>query len=506
MRLSLLYCLLGICSFSFAEEIRPFESDGCSMFPDGTFEEQNLWLECCIEHDYQYWKGGTYEQRKKADNDLKLCVANVGQTKTAELMLAGVRVGGSPYLPTRFRWGYGWPWPRGYSELNAVEQELIDENSRPLEEILAPDLFANDQASIRFYNSYGYQTADGWTIPIKTWAYEKPDTVRLFVARAARNILKNKAGIDKLSPKQIEVFDERVHGFIADSESKEQIEFSFNNDQSQNLFSLVANDKRATTDRNGNLNGEIVISNEYAVEIMNAQKSENGELRFTARDSLQEGIGNLRLLSDVGLSVISDIDDTIKITEIPAGEERILKNTFFSTFREAPCMATLYQTFPDSVSFHYVSGGPWQLYRPIVDFMFGDANTFPLGSLHMKNVRTNPTEVDSYKDIWKLIGGAGESATVTQKLSQIKTILTHFPKRRFILIGDSGEHDPEIFTKIRDDHPDQIQAIFIRDVINAAELSPERLTNMVTIPPDFQDSNTCQDWSETLILKEAGLQ
>jgi hypothetical protein len=37
-------------------------------------------------------------------------------------MLAGVRVGGTPWLPTRFRWAYGWPYLRGYKE--AVEDEL----------------------------------------------------------------------------------------------------------------------------------------------------------------------------------------------------------------------------------------------------------------------------------------------------------------------------------------------------------------------------------------------
>jgi hypothetical protein len=38
-------------------------------------------------------------------------------------MLAGVRIGGTPYLPTRFRWGYGWPWPRGYRALTPAELE-----------------------------------------------------------------------------------------------------------------------------------------------------------------------------------------------------------------------------------------------------------------------------------------------------------------------------------------------------------------------------------------------
>jgi hypothetical protein len=42
-----------------------------------------------------------------ADNRLKECVAGVGEPAIAQLMMAGVRVGGTPYLPTEFRWGYG---------------------------------------------------------------------------------------------------------------------------------------------------------------------------------------------------------------------------------------------------------------------------------------------------------------------------------------------------------------------------------------------------------------
>jgi len=44
-------------------------------------------------------------------------------------MLAGVRVGGMPYLPTPYRWGYGWPYPRLYGELSATEKEMVIEKS-----------------------------------------------------------------------------------------------------------------------------------------------------------------------------------------------------------------------------------------------------------------------------------------------------------------------------------------------------------------------------------------
>lgn len=106
--------------------LTPFKSDGCSVFPDGTLNHRDLWLQCCVAHDLAYWQGGTYDERRQADLILRQCVARVGQNEIAELMLAGVRVGGTPYLPTSFRWGYGWPYPRGYRSITEEEQRQID--------------------------------------------------------------------------------------------------------------------------------------------------------------------------------------------------------------------------------------------------------------------------------------------------------------------------------------------------------------------------------------------
>ncbi len=107
-------------------ELSPFTSDGCSAFPDGTRQQNALWLQCCIEHDFAYWQGGTRAQRAEADRALQACVAAVGEPAVARLMLAGVRVGGTPWLPTRFRWGYGWPWPRGYRALSEAEARQVE--------------------------------------------------------------------------------------------------------------------------------------------------------------------------------------------------------------------------------------------------------------------------------------------------------------------------------------------------------------------------------------------
>ena len=117
----------GIIFTCTAENIKPFSSDGCSSFPDGTIKEKVLWLECCILHDKAYWQGGTKQQRLYADVELKQCVSSVGKPIIAKLMLTGVRVGGSPYWPTAYRWGYGWEFPKAYGILSKKEIQQVQE-------------------------------------------------------------------------------------------------------------------------------------------------------------------------------------------------------------------------------------------------------------------------------------------------------------------------------------------------------------------------------------------
>jgi len=201
-------------------------------------------------------------------------------------------------------------------------------------------------------------------------------------------------------------------------------------------------------------------------------------------------------LNPGGVSVISDIDDTVKVTEIPAGEPEVLKNTFFRDFVAAPCMPEMYHMFDRNTAFHYVSGGPWQLYEPLVDFLFSTSVGFPSGSFHMKNIRINPFEYESYQDLWKLVRDGSKQTTFDQKIDQISTIMTRFPGRKFILIGDSGEQDPEVFRAIKEQFADQVIDIRIRDIMNDQEKNPNRLDNMRIIPPSFENAASCRDYLE----------
>ena len=99
-------------------ELRPFASDGCSLFPDSSIITGDDWCSCCFEHDIAYWKGGTEAEREAADRALQACVvAKTGDELLGFAMYEGVRAGGSPYFYNWYRWGYGWEYGRNYQAL-----------------------------------------------------------------------------------------------------------------------------------------------------------------------------------------------------------------------------------------------------------------------------------------------------------------------------------------------------------------------------------------------------
>lgn len=90
--------------------LKPFASDGCSLFPDGD-SRSGSWCACCVEHDFAYWKGGPDGERRAADSALGECIlARTGDSTLARAVYLGTRAGGSSYFPTWYRWGYGWPY------------------------------------------------------------------------------------------------------------------------------------------------------------------------------------------------------------------------------------------------------------------------------------------------------------------------------------------------------------------------------------------------------------
>ena len=161
--------------------------------------------------------------------------------------------------------------------------------------------------------------------------------------------------------------------------------------------------------------------------------------------------GRVHLVDGSGLSVISDIDDTVKETNV-ANRRELLANTFVREFRAVPGIVDVYRAWQaHGTAFHYVSASPWQL-AECLDGFLADVG-LPAGSLHLKLFRL--------KDSTPL---GRLSSRKRSKRRTIERIMEQFPERRFLLIGDSGERDPEVYAAVAKRRGDQVAGIVIREV------------------------------------------
>ncbi len=185
----------------------------------------------------------------------------------------------------------------------------------------------------------------------------------------------------------------------------------------------------------------------------------------------QQSTGRALWVPTTGVSVVSDIDDTIKDSNVLVRRELLL-NTFVRPFVAVDGMAARYREFvkrqPD-LRIHYVSGSPHQLYPALLNFI--DGAQFPPGSMHLR-------DVDLSKELFGEQGG-----TRAHKLAVVRQLIADFPQRRFVLIGDSGEQDPEIYAAIAREFPQRVLAIWIRDVTGQPRTHPRYAQTFAQIDP-----------------------
>ena len=160
------------------------------------------------------------------------------------------------------------------------------------------------------------------------------------------------------------------------------------------------------------------------------------------------------LVEPEGVSVVSDIDDTVKVTGV-GNRRRLLESSLVKPFEAVPGMARMYQRWAaEGAVFHFVSSSPWQLHAPLATFLTEAG--FPPATLDLK--------VLSFNDLTLLDLLASPAET---KPPSIAALLDSFPKRSFVLVGDSGEKDPEIYADIARRRPGRIARILIRNVTGA---------------------------------------
>jgi phosphatidate phosphatase APP1 len=311
------------------------------------------------------------------------------------------------------------------------------------------------------FPAYASRAPDGrtWKLELGGWIFE-PET---------GDVLRNKAvGKLKVSLGLMEgsaaarVFEERVRPFFADNERGKTLSVEL----AGRVFALPASDE----------DGQLVGSLELDDALARAH-ADGGTL--TARVLLRPGddrafTTTVRLVEPEGLTIVSDIDDTVKVTEV-RDTAAVARRTFTMPFEPVPGMAPKYRAWLGSDGhLHFVSSSPWQLYPALGELTH--AAGFPVdATFSLKRIR--PRDVlDSLDTLL--------ADPTTTKPDAIRAILDRFPKRRFVLVGDSGEKDPEVYAPFLRDHPDRIVRVYVRDVTGEPRTAPRYVEVFKGLPAD----------------------
>jgi phosphatidate phosphatase APP1 len=176
------------------------------------------------------------------------------------------------------------------------------------------------------------------------------------------------------------------------------------------------------------------------------------EVNLALPDSGAAAVAPVLLPSEAAqFAVISDIDDTVLVTNATS-----LLGMVRSVIRNAASrlpfegVADLYRALHrDTNPIFYVSSSPWNLYELLDDFM--TLQGIPHGPMFLQDwgIDADTLVMDEHEQ---------------HKLARIQLLLDYYPDLRFVLIGDSGQHDPEIYLRVILTHPDRILAAVIRDV------------------------------------------
>lgn len=308
-----------------------------------------------------------------------------------------------------------------------------------------------DEEVIFFPGSASLNNEGKWDIPVHAWVFELEENS--FIRKLSHETIGEVLECFDVTEEQTnsEIFRQRLKWFLVDNERNKRLNLSLNKQ------------KRITprTSANGHVDFTVTLKNVPARSWLNYHiKTTENDMRVFSGES--------QLIPATGLSVISDIDDTIKISEV-LDKEKLIQNIFFKEYKTTPGMPEYFRNLSEQGAFfHYVSASPWQLYPSLKPFM---ELHYPKGTFSLRHFRITDSSFIKFF-----------LSSQDYKIETIRNIIQRYPQHRFVLIGDSGEKDPEVYAQIYSEFSDSIQKILIRKVSDS-DLSDDRMSTIFKKAP-----------------------
>lgn len=200
----------------------------------------------------------------------------------------------------------------------------------------------------------------------------------------------------------------------------------------------------------------------------------HADLLNAAGKTTARGEGKIFVPNSTQYGFISDIDDTVLVSHSGTTGKKL-----WSMLTKNPRRR---KTFDDAVNFYqllstaqtkddvpnpffYVSSSEWNLYEYLKEFF--SFNQLPPGAFLLNNIKK-----------WYQLFATGNTKHLG-KFPRIERVLQAFPKQQFILLGDNSQSDPEIYKLIADEYPDQIYAIYIRNISEKKEVVTQEILSSI---------------------------
>lgn len=176
---------------------------------------------------------------------------------------------------------------------------------------------------------------------------------------------------------------------------------------------------------------------------------------------------------DARVGLISDIDDTVMVTYLPraliAAWNTFVRHT--TTRKPVPGMSELYATLRErhpEIPVFYLSTGAWNVVPTLTTFL--RTHGYPEGPMLMTD--WGPTNTGWFR--------SGQE----HKRTALRRLAIEFPKIKWLLVGDDGQHDPAIYREMAREHPEHVRAILIRQLNPVEQILAHGTTTELPHPDD----------------------
>ncbi len=311
---------------------------------------------------------------------------------------------------------------------------------------------------IIFFPSAASASLDGtvWQLPIHGWVFEpESDSLkRRTLVRTAQ------FGFGNLEDgESAELLRRRLSRFLVDNERNKRIVVR-SGEQSLELN---------PSDADGHFEGQFKLSTETVARLRRGSRLEFQAVLPEGDD--RQFLGHVHLLDPQGILVVSDIDDTVKVTEV-RNKRQAIRNSLLRPFIPIAGMAELYREWEQcGADFHFVSGSPWQLYPDLAEFF--QQQNFPPAAVNLRRMRFKDPQIIEVLENSEAF-----------KLGAIRQLLESHAGRSLVLVGDSGERDPEIYGQIAREYPERVRRILIRNVSDESADAPRYRDAFQEVPPE----------------------